>query len=75
MPLVGLQGLDGLEAIDSRHHHVEQDDVGLLPPGDLDDRLRPLLLGHLTPVLLEHKPQHLTNVRLVVDDENTPCHS
>ena len=65
------------EAVDARHAHVEQHDVGLQPVADLERALAVLgLAGDLeTPDLLQHGAQPLARRRLVVDDEHAETHA
>ena len=67
---VGLQPLDGLDAVHLRHHDVEQYEVGQQLAG-LFQRLDAVPGGHdLVALALEAHLQNVDIVRHIVDDQN-----
>ena len=59
-----------LEAVDLRHHEVEEDEIGRFAPNELERDLAVLGEDHPVAVLLELELENASDVILVVHDEN-----
>lgn len=71
---IGLQPAADLEPVHARHHHVEQDQIGLLADGGLE-RLRAIARrNHLVIFAGQLGFQHLDVGADVVDDQNACGH-
>src|SRR5262245_24278501 len=57
-------------AVEAGHHHVEEDDVGLLVPREVEAGLAVRGLEHVHPLGLEVDAAEQTDRRLVVDHEH-----
>ena len=67
---IGTQSAADLDAVESRHHHVEQDEIGQLLAHH-GKRLRAAARGHdLIAVGGEPRPHDIHVRRNVVDDED-----
>ena len=67
---IGLEPFDGLDAVQLRHHDIEQDEIGQ-QLADLLQRLDPVRRGrHLVALGLEPHLQDVDIVRDIVDDQD-----
>jgi hypothetical protein len=68
--LVRLETPADLVAVDPRHHHVEQDDVGLTLAREVEAGLPVERLPHLETERVQRLPHRLQALGLVVDDQD-----
>ena len=70
--LHGLQSLQRLNTIDSRHPQVEQHEITGLRVQERERGLTIVGLGHVKPFVSQNPSQRAHNTSFVIDDQNTP---